>query len=128
MKNVGYVVGFVILIVIKVAVVGVGTNIEAELQKVSKELNKNCPQMIDEVTRMDKTSAGPGKLLTYFYTVLGAEDIEYTEDDFANVERSVRMNLEQSPDTDVFRQHHINLRYIYKDESGNILHQFTINY
>ncbi len=33
-------------------------------------LNKTLPEMVSEGVRLDKTSAGPGKVFNYFYTIL----------------------------------------------------------
>ncbi|MDD5706539.1 MAG: hypothetical protein PHR35_11480 [Kiritimatiellae bacterium] len=42
-------------------------------QAVVREINATCPKMLDEVTRMDGATAGPGKLVTIRETVLAMD-------------------------------------------------------
>lgn len=44
--------------------------ITEELNKAAKEINKNCPQQIDEDTRLDKAVSGPGTRFSYYYTLV----------------------------------------------------------
>lgn len=40
-----------------------------QLQSAAKALNEGAPKMIDEVTRLEKATVGPGKLLTIHVTI-----------------------------------------------------------
>jgi hypothetical protein len=39
-------------------------------QKAAKQFNENGPKMIDEITRWDRMSVGPGARATYHFTIL----------------------------------------------------------
>jgi hypothetical protein len=43
-----------------------------ELEKQVLYINAKCPKMIDEITRLDGTSEGPGLQLNYNYTIISA--------------------------------------------------------
>jgi hypothetical protein len=45
-------------------------NIDKELVKVSSEINKNCPIVIDQYLILDNTSAYPNKTLQYNYRAI----------------------------------------------------------
>jgi hypothetical protein len=51
---------------------------EMFLRKVAADLNKESPKMIDEITRLEKATAGPGNLLTVDVTItsLKADEID----------------------------------------------------
>lgn len=40
-----------------------------DLARDAAELNKTLPEMVSEGVRLDRTSAGPGKVFHYFYTI-----------------------------------------------------------
>ena len=44
--------------------------IERSLVKSVEEINASSPKMVDEITRLDGAQAGPGKKLTYLYTIV----------------------------------------------------------
>lgn len=50
----------------------------AQLQSIAKTLNEGAPKMIDEITRLEKATVGPGKRLTVDVTItsLKAADID----------------------------------------------------
>lgn len=50
----------------------------AQLQSMAKVLNEGAPKMVDEITRLEKATVGPGKLLTIDVTItsLKAADID----------------------------------------------------
>jgi hypothetical protein len=67
--------GFVIPFVIWVVLIASGQEdqverIRRELGKQAIDLNAKCPEMINEITRLDSTSDGPGLQFTYNYTIV----------------------------------------------------------
>jgi hypothetical protein len=45
-------------------------NTESDLDRAVREINANVPKMVDEATRLDSASAGPGRRLTYNLTLI----------------------------------------------------------
>ena len=70
--------GFVIPFVIWTLLIALGEEDHAdrmrrELAQQAINLNAKCPKMIDEITRLDGTSDGPGLQFTYNYTITSVE-------------------------------------------------------
>jgi hypothetical protein len=47
-----------------------GITAEQQLVQASAEISRRCPFMLDEETRVDSVSAGPGKILTFHYALI----------------------------------------------------------
>jgi len=47
---------------------GIEKGLVQGFNKAAEQLNKDAPTMIDEETRMNKATVGPGAMLTYHYT------------------------------------------------------------
>ena len=54
-------------------IAGVGRMSDSWNQAVVRGINANCPKMLDEATRMDGATAGPGNLVTIRETVVTAD-------------------------------------------------------
>lgn len=95
---------------------------EQVLQKISKEMNAGLPMTVDAETRIDRTSAGPGKKVTYFYTLT---NVESTRTDIPALrkkyEPGVVNNYCTSPDMKNFRADGVIVAYEYNDRNGNPL-------
>jgi hypothetical protein len=95
---------------------------EQMLVKASSDMNKKVPMMVDKYTRMDTTLAGPGKLLTYKYTLVEtvATDIDKTK--LEEIRKSLKATIVQtyktSPAMKVFRDADVKLKYQYYDKKG----------
>ena len=46
-----------------------GESTEQEIEKMAADMNKNLPQQVDSMTRLDRVEAGPGKAYSYVYTI-----------------------------------------------------------
>ena len=71
-------------------------------QHAAEQLNQGTPKMIDEETRMDNVSVGPGAVLTYHYTfpnyASDEVDAEWVSSELRqSVEQSVCNSLEMKP-------------------------------
>lgn len=120
-----------IIFVITIAVLGgirvlmSGGSIAKQLKKAEVELNKSCPKMIDEITRMDKVVAGE-RDITYHYTIIGVEDA-----DMLNAKETLIQNttniLRTNPDTKKLLDKKIIMSYVYKSQSGKQLFSFSVS-
>ena len=97
------------------------------LVRISSELNKSLPAMMDRETRLDSTLAGPGKRLTYFYTL-----VNYSRGDLdtSQVQQVLRPRLlanyksnEQMKD---LRDGNVELHYQYKGKGGEFLFELVV--
>jgi len=70
---------------------------EGDLDRVVRQVNATAPKMVDDATRLDRASAGPGRRLTYELTLvsLKAQDIDRAAWK-QNVVPSIRANMTQT--------------------------------
>jgi hypothetical protein len=104
---------------IGLAAFGGGGSIEKQLVKASEEINKNCPVMLDQTTRLDGTIAGPGKILVYRYTLVGLsfDDVD-TSAMKAYLLPRILNNVKTSEDMKAFRENEVTMHYDYYDMNG----------
>jgi len=72
-------------------------NTESDLDRAVHEINATVPKMVDEATRLDSASAGPGRRLTYNLTLISmkAQDIDRVAWK-QNVAPTIRTNMAQT--------------------------------
>ena len=101
---------------------------DSQLIKVANEINKNCPFMVDEHTRLDNAMGGPGKSFAYFYTLVNHEAAELDIQSIKGNLRPFLINMVRtSEDMKSFRENKISLKYSYRDKSGVFLFSILIN-
>lgn len=104
-------------------------DIGAELVKVSKEMNKSYPAMIDTDTRLDSVSVVDSKAMQYNFTVMTI-DKDSSEVDLKEAEAFLKKNSQNNLDTmaqmKFYRENKIPLKYHYNDKKGRYLLDFTI--
>jgi hypothetical protein len=102
--------------------------IELELQKVAHTISLNCPKMVDPNTRLDHAEAGPGKVLTFFYTFPKVSSSHVPESIFS--EKVVASNLKaacHAKPLKPFFDHDITVIYSYRANDGKQLGIVKIN-
>ena len=101
-------------------------NIDKELMKVASEINKSCPIMIDNETRLDNTMALPSKTLQYNFTLISMEKETVDSIELKSyLEQNIKNNVRTNPDMKFFRDKKITTNYYYKDKNG--IYLFTIS-
>jgi hypothetical protein len=97
------------------------------LIKEANELNKNCPFMVDQVTRLDNALVLPNKTFVYNYTLIGMDKSQVNIDTLKKyLEPGILNNIRTNPDMAKQREYRVTLVYSYKDEKGEFIHKFTI--
>ncbi|MCF8713704.1 zinc ribbon domain-containing protein [Joostella atrarenae] len=92
------------------------------LVKVSNEINKTCPFMVDQDTRLDNSVVLPNNTLQYNYTLVNLEKSELNIDEFkSNIEPNIINSVKTNPDMADFRKNEVTLKYDYKDKKGVFL-------
>jgi hypothetical protein len=98
------------------------------LMETANEINKVCPIMIDSETRLENTMALPKKVFQYNYTLINV----YKEDinDIAAVEESLEQKITNfvrtSPDTKIYRDNNVTMKFCYSDRAGTYLFTITV--
>jgi len=100
---------------------------DKQLMAVASEINKNCPFMVDSETRMDNTMALPETVFQYNYTMINAErSMIDTVEAKAILTPPIVNQLKTNPRMKVFREHHVNMNYLYKDKNGLYIMMISI--
>jgi hypothetical protein len=103
-------------------------NVEKALAQASNELNKTVPLMVDEETRLDGTTAGPGKVLLYRYTLVNV--VKDTSLDTKTLENAIRPIIVNQYKTSAgfktFREAGVSMRYQYSDKNGVFITELVI--
>lgn len=104
---------------------------EQMLVKASSDINKKLPMMVDKYTRMDNTLAGPGKLLTYKYTLVETVATDLDKAKLEEIRKSLKGTIIQtyktSPAMKVFRDADVKLKYQYYDKKGAFVTDIEVN-
>jgi hypothetical protein len=97
------------------------------LTEITEELNATLPKQIDENTRMDTSTVGPGKKLTYFYTILDTASIKLTSVEFSEALRPQLIDsYRTNPKMFELRENDFTVCFCYRDESGTIFANIEI--
>ena len=90
-----------------------------ELINISNLLNKQCPIVLDQDTRLDTTSTGPGNSLTYYYTLVNYQKNEIDSDKFIKLLKpNILNNAKTNKDMENFRKNKVELIYVYRDKNN----------
>jgi ribosomal protein L40E len=93
----------------------------------ASELNKTCPIMVDQFTRLDNAVALPNKTFQYNYTLIGIDKSQLNPDTLKKyMEPGILNNIKTNPDLKMQREHKTTMIYYYKDEKGVFVHKFII--
>ena len=91
------------------------------LQKTAAEANLSLPKKLDRITRLDRVTAGPGKQLTYNYTITRDVIIKF---DIAK-RKKVKLVC-KSNKLDIFVKNNITLRWKYLNRARKKLNEIVI--
>lgn len=97
-------------------------SIELKIEQLARDFNKRLPKWIDDVTRLDRVDAGPGKTISYIYTV--TRDLP-EEQKQAFREDTTRRAL-AAPDMQAIYSAGITVWQKYYDTSGKLVLQFPV--
>jgi hypothetical protein len=102
---------------------------DKELMKISDDMNKKCPIMIDNETQLDNSKVFDNTL-QYNYTLINVVK-NVSSFDLVGAKKFIMKNaqdnLDNRPEMKSYREKKVALKYNYKDKSGKKLFDFTIN-
>ena len=97
------------------------------LQLIANEMNKSCPMMVDEKTRLDKVTLPSKTVFQYNYTLI---NYEKTEIDTVKIKSSLEQNIirltKTNPQMQYQRENNVTMNYIYNDKNGDYLMSIII--
>ncbi len=97
-------------------------NISELLVQTANMMNKNLPMMIDQDTQWDSSFAGPGKMLSYNYTLINYSATQIDGTEFArNIRTPLANTICTNPATQIFPQEGVLLNFNYYDNTRNLI-------
>ena len=97
------------------------------LQLIANEMNKSCPMMVDEETRLDKITLPSKTVFQYNYTLINYEKTEIdTVKIKSNLEQNIIQLIKTNPQMEYQRQNKVTMNYIYNDKNGDYLMSIII--
>ncbi|WP_320019299.1 hypothetical protein [Labilibaculum manganireducens] len=101
------------------------TTFDKALMEMAGELNKSCPIMVDNATRLDNAVALPDNVFQYNYTLISmSKDSVNIEELKSYLEPTIINSVKTNPDMQGMRDNKVQMKYYYKDKWGVYL--FTI--
>lgn len=115
---VGIVVGTVVMVLVQQFFFKAPTLDEA-MTKAAKDLNKTCPIMVDQYSRLDSTLALPGHVFQYNFTLVNLEKSEVNLDTVKKyIEPGIINNIKTNPEMKKLRDNKVAFNYYYRDKKG----------
>ncbi len=103
-------------------------DMEKTLIHVTNQVNKKLPMVLDKYTTLDSIMVLGNRSLLYKYTVTDKSpfdgiDISTLSDSMKKISINI---IKTSPNTKLYRDNDVKLKYIYYDNEGNYLFEFSI--
>ncbi|KAA5536117.1 zinc ribbon domain-containing protein [Taibaiella lutea] len=103
------------------------SSFDKKMMQVASEINKTCPIMVDQFTRLDNTLSLPNNTFQYNYTIVGVAKSEVNIDTVKKyIEPTLLNNVKTSPDMKIFRDNKMTLVYNYRDKNGEHVWKFSV--
>jgi len=97
------------------------------MMEAASELNKSCPIMVDQDTRLDNTVALPNNIFQYNYTLINLEKVEVDVDTARKyLEPGIINTVRTNPDLQIYRDNETTLKYNYKDKNGEFIFEVEV--
>jgi hypothetical protein len=97
-------------------------SVEQKLVKTAEDFNKRMPVQIDPITRCDRVEVGPGKTITFFYSISQS----LSPEEKASLETMTREKLWSDQRTKSLLQSGVTFGYRCFDVAGNEMLEFSI--
>ena len=89
------------------------------MMAAASEINKTCPIMVDQETRLDNAIALPENSLQYNYTLVNTESAQVNPDELKTyIEPGIVNLVKSSPDMKIYRDNKTTIIYNYRDKNG----------
>lgn len=103
-------------------------SIDKSMMQMANEVNKSCPMMIDNDTRLDNAMVMPDNGFQYNYTLVNMVTSEADIEDFKQLMLPRIINVVKTePEMKSIRENKITMAYNYKDQNGIFLCKLVIS-
>jgi len=97
------------------------------LMEIASELNKTCPVMVDNATRLDNSIALPNNVFQYNYTLVTMLKDSININDLKNyLEPRIVNDVRTNPAMKYIRDNKVTVNYSYKDMTGANLFNISV--
>jgi hypothetical protein len=97
------------------------------MMEAASELNKTCPIMVDQDTRLDNAAALPGNTFQYNYTLVNLDKSEVNIDTVKKyIEPQIINNVKTNPDLKAYRDNKVTMAYNYRDKNGTFVLKISV--
>jgi len=97
------------------------------LMEIASELNKTCPVMVDNATRLDNSIALPNNVFQYNYTLVTMLKDSININDLKNyLEPRIVKDVRTNPAMKYIRDNKVTVNYSYKDMAGANLFNISV--
>lgn len=128
-KILGVVVGIVTFALVSLGVQQLffKPSFDKAIREAASELNKKCPIMIDQDTRLDSAQVLPEKVFQYHYTFVNLAKSELEVDTVRKyMEPGLIDNVKTNPDLKIYRDNGVTMAYHYQDKDGVFLLKISV--
>ncbi|MES2538954.1 MAG: hypothetical protein V4632_24115 [Pseudomonadota bacterium] len=98
-----------------------GGSMDETLERLSVDMNRRTPVMVDQETRLDKITAEPGLQLKYHYTLLTVQGSDVSTSDFHKLLAPRLKNQLCGSDVEKFLRQGVTVSYFYRSLDGRAL-------
>ncbi len=99
-----------------------GANFDMKLKFAAAGINKTCPKMIDNQTRLDSVTVRPHKEMVYHYTLIKIIKNRFDVDAFEGYMKPIMQNqIRTNEGLKTYRDNKAVMTYDYKDKDGKPL-------
>lgn len=97
------------------------------LKEASKEINAECPLMIDNETRLDSVATAPNLTFVYYYSLIYMDKVNVNLDELKGyLEPNVLDNAQYNEAMADFRKNRVTMIYRYVDMEGNFMFEIDV--
>ena len=101
--------------------------IDMKLWLEANELNKTCPSVIDDATRLDNATVMPNNSFQYNYTLFNLLRNDVNVDVATKtIEPKIIANIKKDPGFVFFREAKTTMVYNYRDRNGDFIFKIVI--
>ncbi len=102
--------------------------VEDALRQTANLMNRSLPMMVNKRTRLDNAAPGPGKRLTYYYTLVSYSSVDVTIQELKDAMwPTLRTSVCTDPQSHFLLQQGVQLVYHYKGSDGGYIGDFALN-
>lgn len=129
-KRVGLAVGIAVGVSVSVLLnhyVFGSSSFDEVMVKAAEELNKDCPVMLDQETRLDSASVPSENNFMYHYTLVNWVKDSIDANAFKSaMEPIILESVKTNPEMKIYRENKTTMAYSYYDRNGNFLTEIKI--